>query len=119
MKLRNIQIHNFRLLADVQLQLEDATTVIVGRNNSGKTSLTELFHRFLGDSTPSFRLEDFSLSAHEGFWNAFQTKQKKETDEEIRKLLPTIDVRLSIPYGKTAANLSRRLRHGAGSGGLP
>ncbi|MCA9307654.1 MAG: AAA family ATPase, partial [Phycisphaerales bacterium] len=33
MKLRHIRIQNFRLLADVELALEDLTTVIVGRNN--------------------------------------------------------------------------------------
>ncbi|MGK2925797.1 MAG: AAA family ATPase [Lysobacterales bacterium] len=37
MKLRHAKIKNFRLLADVQLALEDLTTVVVGRNNSGKT----------------------------------------------------------------------------------
>ena len=105
MKLRKIQIKNFRLLADVEIQLEDATTVIVGRNNSGKTSLTELFRRLLGDSTPSFRLEDFSLSTHEGFWNAIQAKEQNKTDDEIRKLFPTIEVKLTIAYDKAAANL--------------
>jgi predicted ATP-dependent endonuclease of OLD family len=105
MRLRNIQIKNFRLLADVQLQLEDATTVIVGRNNSGKTSLTELFSRLLGDAKPSFRLEDFSLSAHEGFWKAFQAKEQNNTDDEIRKLFPAIEARLTIAYDKTAMDL--------------
>jgi Predicted ATP-dependent endonuclease of the OLD family len=42
MKIKTIQIQNFRLLKNVTLSLEDNTTVIVGRNNSGKTSLTEV-----------------------------------------------------------------------------
>lgn len=33
--------------------LEKQTTVIVGRNNSGKTSLTEVMKRRLVDSNPS------------------------------------------------------------------
>lgn len=52
MKIKKISIMNFRLLQNVTLSLENETTVIVGRNNSGKTSLTELFRRLLSDTTP-------------------------------------------------------------------
>jgi putative ATP-dependent endonuclease of the OLD family len=45
MPIQKIEIKNFRLLNEVELSLEKRTTVIVGRNNSGKTSLTELFRR--------------------------------------------------------------------------
>jgi predicted ATP-dependent endonuclease of OLD family len=79
--------------------------VIVGRNNSGKTSLTELFRRLLADSTPSFRMEDFSLSAHESFWKAFRAKLDGKTEDEIRKLFPVIEVKLTIAYEKSAPNL--------------
>ena len=61
MQLRNLVVKNFRLLHDAGLILEKQTTVIVGRNNSGKTSLTEVMKRLLEDSNPSFRLEDFSF----------------------------------------------------------
>lgn len=105
MRLHKIEIQNFRLLTKVELLLEEKSTVIVGRNNSGKTSLTEMFRRLLGDSVPSFRLEDFSLSAHQGFWKAFQAKDQKKTDDEIRKLIPTIEARLTITYNKETSNL--------------
>lgn len=39
MCIHQIKIKNFRLLADVELMLEDQTTVIVGRNNSGNDLL--------------------------------------------------------------------------------
>ncbi|MFA5190948.1 MAG: AAA family ATPase [Verrucomicrobiia bacterium] len=105
MRLQKIEIQNFRLLSKVALLLEEKATVIVGRNNSGKTSLTELFRRLLEDETPSFRLEDFSLSAHEDFWNAFQAQLGGKAVDEIRKLLPTIEATLTIAYEKDAANL--------------
>jgi len=105
MRLHKIEIRNFRLLVRVQLLLEERATVIVGRNNSGKTSLTELFRRLLADTTPSFRLEDFSLSAHEEFWRAFRAQQEAKTEDEIRKLLPAIETKLTIAYEKDAANL--------------
>lgn len=36
MRIHQVEIKNFRLLADAELVLEEQTTVIVGRNNSGK-----------------------------------------------------------------------------------
>ena len=39
---------------DVELVLEDRTTVVVGRNNSGKTSLSEVMRRFLIEPNPKF-----------------------------------------------------------------
>ena len=103
MRLHKVEIQNFRLLTKVELLLEARSTVIVGRNNSGKTSLTELFRRLLGDSTPSFRLEDFSLSVHEGFWKAFQAKEQKKSDDEIRALFPTIEVKLTVDCPEPSA----------------
>jgi len=58
--IQKLAIKSFRLLEDVELIIEPTTTVIVGRNNSGKTSMTEIFRRLLStDASPSFRLEDF------------------------------------------------------------
>jgi len=81
MKITQISIKNFRLLEDVELCLEDVTTVIVGRNNSGKTSLTELFRRLLDEKAPRFKLEDFSLGVHKQFWGAYKLygRGKEET----------------------------------------
>lgn len=105
MFLRKIDIKNFRLLRDVSLLLEEQTTVIVGRNNSGKTSLAELFRRLLSDKTISFQLEDFHLGVHEQFWKAFTLKESAK-DEEIREMLPVIEVKLVISYTELTSTLS-------------
>ncbi len=104
MHISHISITNFRLLKDVQLSLEKRTTLIVGRNNSGKTSLTELFRRLLSDTVPSFRLEDFSLSAHQDFWKAFLLKSEGREENEIRDALPFIEVKLKIDYQDDLSN---------------
>jgi predicted ATP-dependent endonuclease of OLD family len=92
MKLRKIQIKKFCLLTDIKLLLEDKATVIVRRNNSGKTSLTELFRRLLTDSTQNFCLEDFSLSSSDDFWQAFKGKLDGNPEDEFaicfRRLKP-------------------------------
>ncbi len=98
MKITRISIKNFRLLEDVELCLEDSSTVIVGRNNSGKTSLTELFRRLLEDKSPRFRLADFSLGMHEQFWDAFKLYRNGDDEADIRKLLPTISTTLTVDY---------------------
>ena len=98
MKIRDITVHNFRLLEDVELCLEVDTTLIVGRNNCGKTSLTELFRRLLADSSPRFRLEDFSLGTHERFWEALELFQNGEEEPVVRAKLPGISIILSVEY---------------------
>ena len=52
-------------LADVELALEDRTTLIVGHNNSGKTSLSEAIRRFLVNPSPRLENEDFFIVSHE------------------------------------------------------
>ena len=72
MYIKKVVIKKFRLLYDAELLLANKTTVIVGRNNSGKTSLAEIFKRLMERETPKFKLEDFSLIAHDQFWNAYK-----------------------------------------------
>jgi len=105
MHIHKVEIKNFRLLQDFQLILEPHTTVIVGRNNSGKTSLMELFRRLLSDSSPTFPLQDFSLSVHECFWAAFLSKYAGGDETDIRQDLPFIKVRLTVRYEKDAPSL--------------
>lgn len=103
--LEKVEIINFRLLKNVSLFLEDKTTVIVGRNNSGKTSLTELFRRLLSEKRPTFSLEDFALSVHENFWAAYNGRLENKEEKEIRQKLPVIEVKLTITYDKNAKDL--------------
>jgi predicted ATP-dependent endonuclease of OLD family len=100
MQLKKIEVGNFRLLHDAGLLLEKRTTVIVGRNNSGKTSLTEVMSRLLNESNPSFRLEDFSCAAHHCFWDAYLLRVNGAGPEKIRPALPCIEVRLRFGYEK-------------------
>ena len=102
MKISKINIKNFRLLKEVSLSLEKETTVIVGRNNSGKTSLAEFIHRLLSDK-PIFRIEDFSLPVYDDFWKAFTIKSNGGSEKEIREALPVIQGTLTLNYaGDTA-----------------
>lgn len=105
MHLCRVAIKNFRLLQDVELCLHKKATVIVGRNNSGKTSLTELFRRLTRGESPRFRLEDFSLGVHEQFWKASELRGSGAEEMKIRDALPTIDVIFTVDYKGSESNL--------------
>lgn len=105
MKIKKVEIRNFRLLRNADLYLEDGTTMVVGRNNSGKTSLAELFRRLLLENSAAFRLEDFSLGAHSCFWSAYELFLAGKEDIEVRALLPEIEVWLTLGYGKDDKDL--------------
>src|SRR5688572_4152221 len=90
MRIEKIRVEGFRLLQDVEIMLESTSTVIVGRNNSGKTSLTDVFDRFTGENGPRFRLEDFSASLRSKFFDAKALREQKASPEKILAALPKI-----------------------------
>lgn len=98
MQVQKVRVRNFRMLKDSELTFEKSTTVIVGRNNSGKTTLTEVFRRFLIDTNPKFNLEDFSLSCHQNFCKAFLLWKHKRDNKKVREYLPFIDITLTFNY---------------------
>lgn len=105
MRIKGVEIENFRLLRDVAVGLEERTTLIVGRNNSGKTSIAELFRRLLGEKSPSFRIEDFSLGCHECFWIAFEAFRAGQSATDVIALLPSIKVAIDIAYDVDSPDL--------------
>ena len=98
MHLHKVTVRNFRLLADADLVLETPTTLIVGRNNSGKTSLSEAIRRFLADQNPKFRIEDFSSASYDRFCDALAARNAGRPDDEVRALIPSIELRLLFHY---------------------
>lgn len=62
MKISKIQIKNFRLLKDFSLDLEDELSLIIGKNNTGKTSILTSLDKFLNQSSlRRFTLDDFNV----------------------------------------------------------
>lgn len=98
MHIHKVSVKNFRLLADVEMVLEKQTTLVVGRNNSGKTSLSEAIRRFLVDQSPKFKIEDFSNASYDGFCDALKARNEGKEDHEIRALIPFIELRLLFQY---------------------
>ncbi|BCZ46663.1 ATP-dependent endonuclease [Clostridium gelidum] len=63
MKITKIQLKNYRLLKDLKLDLEEMLSIIIGKNNCGKTSLLSILNKFIGDksSSNSFAYDDFNI----------------------------------------------------------
>lgn len=64
MRISKIVVKNFRLLKNSTLDLRDNISLLVGKNNTGKTSLLILFEKFLQNPN-SFQYNDFPISLRE------------------------------------------------------
>ena len=60
-RLACVEVSSFRRLVNTRLDLEQATTILVGANNSGKTSLLTVLRNFLGEKG-GFKSYDLSLA---------------------------------------------------------
>lgn len=69
MKISSIEIKNYRLLQNAILDLDAKTTVIVGRNNTGKTSLLHLLNQILGNKPLVYN--DFPIAIRKDALNLF------------------------------------------------
>jgi len=47
MKIKRIIVNNYRLLKDFAIDVEDDLSLIIGKNNTGKTSFLSLLEKFL------------------------------------------------------------------------
>lgn len=90
MELLRAYVKNFRLLYDVKISFDKNTTLIVGKNNSGKTSLSSIFNLFLNERC-KFSFEDFSIESHKKFQELL-IKYKENIDENIdENIIETIE----------------------------
>lgn len=105
MRIQKVRIEGFRLLRDVEIMLEPGSTVIVGRNNSGKTSLTDVFERFAGDGGAKFRLEDFSAGTRSKFFEAKELREEGVDPGRVLSALPRITITLTFVYDIAAPSL--------------
>ena len=59
MKIEKIKVNNFRSLKNFCIDLEDKLSLIVGKNNVGKTSIIEILNKFLNKKP--IESEDFNI----------------------------------------------------------
>lgn len=83
MKITKLLINNFRLLKKIEIDLERDLSLIIGKNNCGKTSVLAVLSKFLGDQSTinGFSYDDFNID----FQNALYQCVEKGTDWEAQK----------------------------------
>jgi predicted ATP-dependent endonuclease of OLD family len=83
MKINRITVKNFRLLKDVEILPEEVLSLVIGKNNSGKTSLLDILTKFLKQKKVSkeenFFFNDFNIETH----SIFNSIPEKNNDEII------------------------------------
>ena len=60
MKINKLQIENFRLLKNFSMDLEEDLSLIIGKNNTGKTSILSVLDKFLNEKS-KFSYNDFNI----------------------------------------------------------
>lgn len=70
MEISKVSVDGYRLLNGFQMHLRDELSLVIGKNNTGKTSLLNILSASLSRSQPGFTLEDFSVATQKGAdWN--------------------------------------------------
>lgn len=67
MILEKICVENFRSLHDFKLDLKKELSLIVGKNNCGKTSVLSIMNKLLNSNSTHFEWDDFNLKYQENF----------------------------------------------------
>lgn len=93
MKIEKAQIKNFRILKDIDVDFEDALSVVIGKNNAGKTSFLVILEKFLVSSKPEFSFDDLSIAEQQAVCALEDTE--KTVDEYIEA---SLSLKLYISY---------------------
>ena len=83
MKIEKIIVRNFRLLKDFSIDLENGLSLVIGKNNVGKTSLLLILDQFLGnrgESKRSIKFNDLNLDAQEDLKHYMENPLVAEKD---------------------------------------
>ena len=102
MKITSFALKNYRRLADVTLVLDDKAAVLVGANNSGKTSCIGALHTFL-KSPDNLKVRDISKKNWKRIQNLgkeveeeFPSIEKmQELSDALIRLLPSLDIEIT------------------------
>lgn len=96
MKLESAQIRNFRMLETMDIDFEDVLSLVIGKNNSGKTSFLSILEKFISENKPEFAFEDFSIRAQQSILALESNDMPPEDYSEI-----ALSLKLYISYTDT------------------
>lgn len=106
MRIQHVEISNFRKLLSVRIDFANETTLLVGANNSGKSSAMLALRRFLVSKGSSFRLQDLTLCHFAKLdeigkeWETPPANFEIPTAKDWADWLPSLDIWVSADQGE-------------------
>lgn len=112
-RLAYVEISHFRRLSTVRIAIDAETTILVGANNSGKTSILTAIRQFLAES-PAFGAFDLSVDQWPQLrklgeaWEALDEDPASDDSnplpwdkhlQELLKCIPTLDLWFNVQPG--------------------
>ena len=78
MNIEKVKIQNYRLLKNFELDMKKELSLIVGKNNCGKTSFITIMDKFLNSNSNSthFKWDDFNLEFQSIFYNKISENEE-------------------------------------------
>lgn len=99
MYLSKIKIRNYRLLVDATLDVDQNTTLIVGRNNTAKTSLLSCIHNILNGKPFSF--DDYPINKRKNLYEQLRLfKNSSISFSALCEKIEAISISLEVDYSK-------------------
>lgn len=104
MKIAKVSVDGYRLLHGFEMDLRDELSLVIGKNNTGKTSLLNILSAYLSGSQPNFTFEDFSVAMQRVVLATLSSQVLVIPSE-----LPSISLTLTICYDEkdNLRNLSK------------
>lgn len=106
MKITKIIINNFRLLKNTEIDLEKELSLIIGKNNCGKTSVLTALTKFIGDqsATNNFNYNDFNIDLQKDLFECIE----KDVEGWKERRYKGIELYIFIQYDEidNLANIS-------------
>ncbi|WP_207816096.1 ATP-dependent endonuclease [Pseudomonas sp. 50_B] len=80
MRVTKINIQNFRLLKNISIDLEKDLSVIIGKNNTGKTSFLLCLEKFIGSSSTknTFTFDDLNSELKDQILNVVEGRERND-----------------------------------------
>lgn len=100
MKLKKIEVKNYRILKDFKLDLKDNTTLIIGKNNTGKTSVLTIMDKLLNQGKKNFKWDDFNIEFQNKIYEKITTRDFQVLEENRKINEYGIRLTLFIEYTK-------------------
>lgn len=95
MRIIKVKTENYRLLKDFSIDLEEELSLVIGKNNTGKTSLLTLMEKFLnGSDKTNFSFDDFNIE----FKNDIKSLIESEIPNATDFMAKGIKLKLFIEY---------------------